>query len=177
MFYSTQDNYNRMCQETKPKKPRRKIKPSAMIRPQKRNKKRKRSTTQKVQEVLSSALQNDTSIPSSNHVVTEVGAGWYHCFNNFYIYCYIVRLHIIQIELIVRKINTPNGLLLELNVCETSSAYESSEDVAIGGLSETEFVTIKTEDHIGKFKICRSIYVVLICFDYVVVYDIECMII
>lgn len=36
------DNYNKMCQVIKPKKARKKVKPSAMIRPQKRSKKWKR---------------------------------------------------------------------------------------------------------------------------------------
>lgn len=36
------DNYNKMCAEVRPKKQRRKMKPSAMIRPQRRSKKRKR---------------------------------------------------------------------------------------------------------------------------------------
>lgn len=45
---------------------------------------------------------------------------------------------------------------IELNICETSSAYESSEDVGLGTLSETEFATIKEEDHphhMGEFVV------------------------
>ena len=37
-----QDNYDRMCAETKPKKVRKKAKPSAMTRPSKRGKKKRR---------------------------------------------------------------------------------------------------------------------------------------
>lgn len=40
--YSCQDNYDRMCAETRPKKIRKKAKPSAMTRPSKRGKKKKR---------------------------------------------------------------------------------------------------------------------------------------
>lgn len=103
------DNYNKMCLETKPKKARRKIKPSAMIRPQKRNKKRKRPQS-KTQDTVS--VQQ-----TANRTFTEI--------------------------------NEP----VELNVCETSSAYESSEDVGLGTLSESEFVPIKEENqhHMGKF--------------------------
>lgn len=105
------DNYNKMCLETKPKKARRKIKPSAMIRPQKRNKKRKRVQSKSSEQSSASGHQ-----PSRNSF---------------------------------SEVSEP----VELNVCETSSAYESSEDVGLGTLSESEFVTIKEEDthhHMGK---------------------------
>ncbi|GLV42192.1 lethal (3) L1231 [Carabus blaptoides fortunei] len=105
------DNYNRMCLETKPKKPRRKIKPSAMIRPQKRNKKRKRS-------------QKSSELPHTQTTATVL-----------------------------------NGVtsIAELNVCETSSAYESSEEIALGTLSESEFVTIKGDEHIGDQDVVEQV--------------------
>lgn len=96
------DNYNKMCLETKPKKARRKIKPSAMIRPQKRSKKRKRAQ---------SKTQEQATVNQPARTFTDV--------------------------------TEP----VELNVCETSSAYESSEDVGLGTLSESEFVPIKVEEH------------------------------
>lgn len=54
-----QDNY-RMYQETKPKKLRKKVKPSAMIRPQKRNKKKKRPV--KPPEEVTSKPDNNSTV-------------------------------------------------------------------------------------------------------------------
>lgn len=47
-----------MYQETKPKKLRKKVKPSAMIRPQKRNKKKKKSLSKPSNVELCSTIHN-----------------------------------------------------------------------------------------------------------------------
>ncbi|CAG9826428.1 unnamed protein product [Diabrotica balteata] len=66
------DNY-KLFQEGKPKKLKRKVKLSAMIRPQKRNKKRKRSSTKS--EEMNISLSNsllDTSIKTSNSDIDDI---------------------------------------------------------------------------------------------------------
>lgn len=60
------DNYNKMCAEVRPKKQRRKIKPSAMIRPQRRSKKRKRPSQSSTNNVV---VQQDTQVQPQ---VTEI---------------------------------------------------------------------------------------------------------
>lgn len=60
-----QDNY-KMYQETKPKKLRKKVKPSAMIRPQKRNKKRKKPLP-KTLGIETCSIVNNTVILSKSH--------------------------------------------------------------------------------------------------------------
>ncbi|GAB6023000.1 INO80 complex subunit D [Chamberlinius hualienensis] len=62
------DNYTKMSTEPKPKKPRKKTKPSALTRPPKRGKKKKRQVSMRVNDI-STVSQSSTSqdLPSSMH--------------------------------------------------------------------------------------------------------------
>ncbi|KAH1007415.1 INO80 complex subunit D [Dendroctonus ponderosae] len=66
------DNY-RLYQEAKPKKIRKKVKPSAMIRPQKRNKKKRKPPPPKQTETLtnSSSIMSEINT-NSNELVTQI---------------------------------------------------------------------------------------------------------
>lgn len=119
--FRLQDNYNRMLQEQKPKKPpRKKPKPSAMTRPPKRNKKKKKPPPK--QNVISAIdLYNHATVIKANGiVVSKIGHNDIGRSNG-------------------PVIQAPNGQEF-FTICENSSAYESSEDTGVGGLSESELI-------------------------------------
>lgn len=129
-----------MLQEQKPKKPpRKKPKPSAMTRPPKRNKKkRKAPPKQQVQE-----QQQQLEQQQQQHDSMEL-------LNN----------HNLDLSPILPQNNYHNHQIMLtsgveshtqefINVCENSSAYESSEDTGVGGLSESELIGV--HDVIGEF--------------------------
>ncbi|XP_059612170.1 uncharacterized protein LOC132258735 [Phlebotomus argentipes] len=140
------DNYKRMLEVQKPKKmARKKPRPCAMTRPLKRNKKKKRSS----------------SVVVKNHASVEVSA-----YNHHHHHQAAVQLQgqatIAQLPQMLQQqqqqqptkqfiIANPNAQMSQiantqittqelLNICENSSAYESSEDTGVGGLSESELI-------------------------------------
>lgn len=134
-----------MLQEQKPKKPpRKKPKPSAMTRPPKRNKKKrkappKQQVQQQKQQILQQQQQEQQQL---QHDSMEL-------LNN----------HNLDLSPILPQNNYHNHQIMLtsgveshtqefINVCENSSAYESSEDTGVGGLSESELIGV--HDVIGK---------------------------
>lgn len=143
-----------MLQEQKPKKPpRKKPKPSAMTRPPKRNKK-KRKQPPKQQQIqqqqqlllqLQQQQQEQEEQELQEHDSMEL-------LNN----------HNLDLSPILPQNNYHNHQIMLtsgveshtqefINVCENSSAYESSEDTGVGGLSESELIGV--HDVIGEFFI------------------------
>lgn len=123
------DNYNRIIQEQKPKKPpRKRPKPSAMTRPIKRNKKKRKSSISS--DGVVTTMSTGTTLPS---VITKTG----------------YQLTSEEISNIISRA-TPTSITTfnthqqihqdMLSICENSSAYESSEDTGVGGLSESELM-------------------------------------
>lgn len=158
-----------MLQEQKPKKPvRKKPKPSAMTRPPKRNKKKKKiptAPTPPPAPIPTPAIKQQQSppqpppiqqhIPSSldifNHdtimnnepvqIMSKTAASLMN--NHHYLSDNSTIYHFTQADL-------ANLQQQELfTVCENSSAYESSEDTGVGGLSESELMN--ASDGIGKW--------------------------
>lgn len=158
-----------MLQEQKPKKPvRKKPKPSAMTRPPKRNKKKKKipmaATTPPpaptpipaikqqsqpppspiLQHIPASldifshdAIMNDEPVQIMSKTAASLMNNHHYLSDNSTIY------HFTQADL-------ANLQQQELfTVCENSSAYESSEDTGVGGLSESELMN--ASDGIGKW--------------------------
>lgn len=110
-----------MLQEQKPKKPpRKKPKPSAMTRPPKRNKKKKKHPPK--QNVISAIdlYNHATVIKANGFVMSNTGLNDIGPING-------------------PVIQAPNGHDF-FTICENSSAYESSEDTGVGGLSESELM-------------------------------------
>lgn len=170
-----QDNYNRMLQEQKPKKAvRKKPKISAMTRPPKRNKRKKKSTPSppspqpkpnptpaslpipvphkqpiqhaQIQPIPSSmdlyhhdTVMHDESVELMSKIPPSI------CMTNQYLNDNAAIYQFAQTGL--------NNLTQQelFTVCENSSAYESSEDTGVGGLSESELMG--ASDGIGKFDI------------------------
>lgn len=173
------DNYDRMIQEQKPKKPpRKKPKPSAMTRPPKRNKKKKKPQPKHLvsphshhdHNLLSSHLHqhqhSSISITqTSNTIHIEPKSTQIFNQKNSPVMKYYVssspmcgkpgvNLHASgnQIQFSPQTLasfqnNQQKMLMIPgntqdlLNVCENSSAYESSEDTGVGGLSESELIS------------------------------------
>lgn len=129
-----------MLQEQKPKKPpRKKPKPSAMTRPPKRNKKKrkappKQQVQQQQQQLEQQQQQHDSMELLNNHnldLSPILPQNNYH--NHQIMLTSGVESHTQEF----------------INVCENSSAYESSEDTGVGGLSESELIGV--HDVIGEF--------------------------
>lgn len=177
-YISLQDNYNRMLQEQKPKKsPRKKSKPIAMTRPHKRNKRKKRacagaqpqpptvlppppapnikqmpvqSQPQSIQPQAHitrslDSMFDDAAIlgPESIQIASKIPAS-------------IMANHFLSDNSTIFQYAQTADDLASLQqqelftVCENSSAYESSEDTGVGGLSESELMG--ASDGIGKLK-------------------------
>uniref|UniRef100_A0A1B0CC88 KANL2-like probable zinc-finger domain-containing protein n=1 Tax=Lutzomyia longipalpis TaxID=7200 RepID=A0A1B0CC88_LUTLO len=138
------DNYKRMLEVQKPKKlARKKPKICAMTRPLKRNKKKKRSP------VIVMSEKNHHTSPLDSVVYNHGGQ-------------LQGQTGVVQLPPILQQqqqhppkqqqfvIANPNAQLTQiasqittqelLNICENSSAYESSEDTGVGGLSESELI-------------------------------------
>lgn len=179
VFPFFQDNYNRMLQEQKPKKTvRKKPKASAMTRPPKRNKKKKKSAPSpqpapnlqpanplpplvppkqsiqqpQIQQVSPSmdlynhdAVMHDETVEMMSKIPISIMANQYLS-DNAAIYQFA-------------QTGLPNMAQQELfTVCENSSAYESSEDTGVGGLSESELMG--ASDGIGYFEFYLYIYII-----------------
>jgi Potential DNA-binding domain len=141
------DNYNRITLEQKPKKsPRKKLKSSAMTRPTKKNRKKKKvALLAKQQQQLVHQQQDQVIVctipPVSNlqppqiiqkpakavQPVSKSENNFHSGFSNF-------------ISNRANNVNPETPQKEYLTLCENSSAYESSEDTGVGGLSETEFM-------------------------------------
>ncbi|XP_044729140.1 INO80 complex subunit D-B isoform X2 [Chrysoperla carnea] len=121
------DNYNKMCQVVKPKKPRKKVKPSAMIRPQKRSKKRKRPS--------SSQHSSSSSLSSQHHHVSKTTSN-----NHLHQHQHHDKQHV--------QLHSETKSSTDINVAETSSACDSSDDL---GLSNplAESTELSTPNHFG----------------------------
>lgn len=129
-----------MLQEQKPKKPpRKKPKPSAMTRPPKRNKKKRKPPPK--QTIQQQPQQQQQQHDSMEHLDD----------------------HNLDLSPILPQTNYHNHQIMLtsgveshtqefINVCENSSAYESSEDTGVGGLSESELIGV--HDVIGEFFFC-----------------------
>ncbi|XP_037026059.1 uncharacterized protein LOC119067282 isoform X3 [Bradysia coprophila] len=131
------DNYNRMLQEQKPKKPpRKKPKPSAMTRPPKRNKKKKKLLP-KQNAISAIDLYNHATVIKTNGIVVSK-AGLNDIGRN--------NGPVIQV---------PNGQEF-FTICENSSAYESSEDTGVGGLSESELIGTSDEIPLGDTRLLEE---------------------
>ncbi|KAJ6639125.1 INO80 complex subunit D [Pseudolycoriella hygida] len=130
------DNYNRMLQEQKPKKPpRKKPKPSAMTRPPKRNKKKKRPP-QKQNVISAIDLYNHATVIKTNGVVVSKAGRNDISRNN-------------------GSVSAPNSQEF-FTICENSSAYESSEDTGVGGLSESELIGTSDEIPLGDARLLEE---------------------
>lgn len=167
------DNYDRMIQEQKPKKPpRKKPKPSAMTRPPKRNKKKKKppAIVQQVithqihqsvhpnQQILQNKIQvqQQSQIQQYQHHQPQQPQHHHHNLQNNTISLYSKSLFshqnlasaisaLQQNQHMNLNLNQKNAFISVntqdmLSVCENSSAYESSEDTGVGGLSESELI-------------------------------------
>lgn len=124
-----------MLQEQKPKKPpRKKPKPSAMTRPPKRNKKKRKPPPKQPIQQQPQQQQHDSMEHLDDHnldlspILPQTN---YH--NHQIMLTSGVESHTQEF----------------INVCENSSAYESSEDTGVGGLSESELIGV--HDVIGEF--------------------------
>lgn len=127
-----------MLQEQKPKKPpRKKPKPSAMTRPPKRNKKKKKPPSK--QHVITSVdgFSYGTTIISTADSIAQQKP-------------IVTMLHSLQKQHQKHKLQQQqeHEILVSTTVtqemfsmCENSSAYESSEDTGVGGLSESELIS------------------------------------
>lgn len=141
-----------MLQEQKPKKPpRKKSKPSAMTRPPKRNKKKKKPPAKPTDSI--SSVVNNHHPPHQINVESTAKLNEVQMFsttlpNNH-------RQHVQQqynTHQMPQHINHSKQVEYQVigtnemyTVCENSSAYESSEDTGVGGLSESELIA-----HDGK---------------------------
>lgn len=150
-----------MLQEQKPKKPpRKKPKPSAMTRPPKRNKKKKKPPPKQTQ-IISSIVNHH----QQNHQYQHPPPNQFNIEAN-------IKLEEAQIFSTIMPNSRQNNHLQHTQhhipqhinrsnqdyqviaahdmytVCENSSAYESSEDTGVGGLSESELIA-----HDGKYAL------------------------
>lgn len=162
------DNYTRILQEQKPKKiSRKKAKPSAMTRPPKRNKKKKKLPIKHTQLLSADNQQynNDSNSRTDGvHLFSSYMQQQHrqeqqqqllhqqqqqpqlqqlqqhqHQQHQHQIYKNSKNHSPIQMY---RVISTSNEVF---TVCENSSAYESSEDTGVGGLSESELIGVPDE--------------------------------
>ncbi|GAB0087626.1 hypothetical protein DMENIID0001_019550 [Sergentomyia squamirostris] len=146
------DNYKRMLEVQKPKKvPRKKPKVGAMTRPLKRNKKKKRNPSGVVNVSQKNSTAGDLVAMGFTQTVQPAPS--------------LVQLppilphhqqhhpppptkHQPQQQFIIANPTSQmtqisaNQITTQelLNICENSSAYESSEDTGVGGLSESELI-------------------------------------
>lgn len=150
-LFELQDNYSRLLQEQKPKKPtRKKPKPSAMTRSPKRNKKKRKVPQQKHVQIVSSSsidhlLSNDSStrsdsMPMFSNVQTQQLVKLPQHKHSQLQHEYLRQQPMKHIQREIQVITTSNDMFT--TVCENSSAYESSEDTGVGGLSETELIGV-----------------------------------
>lgn len=156
-----------MLQEQKPKKPiRKKSKPSAMTRPPKRNKKKKKTPAVPIPPpapisapIVKHELQPPPP-PPIEHIPSPLDI-FHHdtildsepvqlmsktatsLMSNHYLSDNSTIYHFTQADLA----NLQEQELF--TVCENSSAYESSEDTGVGGLSESELMN--ASDGIGMW--------------------------
>lgn len=148
-LFGFQDNYSRLLQEQKPKKPtRKKPKPSAMTRSPKRNKKKRKVPQQKHVQIVSSSsvdhlLSNDSSTRSDSmqmfaNAQTQQLVKLPQHKHSQPQHEYLRHQPTKHIQREIQVIRMSNDMFT--TVCENSSAYESSEDTGVGGLSETELI-------------------------------------
>lgn len=197
MIFLLQDNYNRMLQEQKPKKPiRKKPKPSAMTRPPKRNKKKKKTSPAsptpdtvikpQPQQLLLHQQQQEQQQQQKQQQKTQqqhqpqIKQPHQQTINHFpssnFLFNHDTIMNTTDTRHIMSRIpssimsnhylsdNSPiyqfsddltNFEQQELfTVCENSSAYESSEDTGVGGLSESELMG--ASDGIGMLGISST---------------------
>lgn len=192
-FAHTQDNYNRMLQEQKPKKIiRKKMKPAPIVRTPKRNKKKKKQIDEKLDPMslpppstppppppsapLPLKQQQHPQQHQSQHqkVSTPVDANlsWNHGILSHSDTMHMIMRspaamspsmnHYLSENANMYQYTTTVPSLTKLQqqemftVCENSSAYESSEDTGVGGLSESEL--IGAPDGIGWCPFCSRMH-------------------
>lgn len=153
-----------MLQEQKPKKAvRKKPKPSAMTRPPKRNKKKKKIAAAPI--ITSKPVQqpyiqhtptpidifDHSPIMSNDHDPVQVMSP---------IPSTIMNNHYLSDNATIYQYTEPGLVDLQqqemFTVCENSSAYESSEDTGVGGLSESELMG--ASDGIGTFLFFKTFF-------------------
>lgn len=158
-----------MIQEQKPKKTvRKKAKPSAMTRPPKRNKKKKKQPNDKHEEELSSLSAVPPPLPQKHIKLSSPvdDLSWNNDIiqtsNDLHMLSKTPSItssfnHYLTDHTTMYNYATSMPNLTKLHqqqemftVCENSSAYESSEDTGVGGLSESEL--IGAPDGIGNFN-------------------------